>query len=320
MVDGENFINFPSNLPTMVTVSIVIPTYNASVTLPDAIESVLDQTLSDIELIVVDDCSTDNTQDVVPQYTDPRVTFVRHEENKGGSAARNTGIELAEGEFIAFLDADDIWHATKLEKQVECLRSRGDDWIAVYCDAAYESEGILDRMVELYKDVSGVGRGYEGQEELIERLIMGEAFVAAGSSVLAKSEYVKRIDGFDERFVRHQDWEFMIRLLEQGKCAYVDEKLITIDRSGTTAPDKRLEAKRMFLAEFKDVIERHPASVNEITSRHMYLAAVLYLEHGKFRRGFELLPEPRYLRPLNYVNILLTSVQGVTNKVRSVIG
>jgi glycosyltransferase involved in cell wall biosynthesis len=298
----------------MVTVSVVIPTYDDAESLPDSIDSVLDQTLSDLELLIVDDCSEDDTPRVVREYTDPRITYVRHGENSGGSAARNTGIRLSEGEYIAFLDSDDTWHPTKLEKQVSCLESRSDDWIAVYCDAEYESEGVIDRLVELYKDLSGVGRGYEGSDELIERLLMGRAFVAAGSSLLAESEYVERIGGFDERFVRHQDWEFMLRLLEHGKCAYVDEKLITINRSGTTDPDKRLAAKRMYLEEFADLIERHPASAEEIESRHMYLTAVLYLEHGRFRRGFELLPERRYLSGLNYVNVLLSSWQGVLNR------
>lgn len=300
----------------MTTVSVVIPTYDDSGSLSDSIDSVLDQTLSDLELIVVDDCSNDDTSGVVRGYDDPRLTYVRHGENRGGSAARNTGIRLAEGEYIAFLDSDDTWHPTKLEKQVACLRSRSDEWIAVYCDAEYESEGLIDRLVEVYKDLTGVGRGYEGSDELIERLILGRAFVAAGSSLLAKSEYVERIGGFDERFVRHQDWEFMIRLLEHGKCAYVDEKLISINRSGTTDPDKRLAAKRMYLEEFADVIERHPASAMEIESRHMYLSAVLYLEHGRFRRGLELLPEPQYLSGLNYLNVLLSSWQGLMNRVR----
>jgi glycosyltransferase involved in cell wall biosynthesis len=303
----------------MVTVSVVIPTYDDAESLPDSIDSVLDQTLSDLELLIVDDCSEDDTPRVVREYTDPRITYVRHGENSGGSAARNTGIRLSEGEYIAFLDSDDTWHPTKLEKQVSCLESRSDDWIAVYCDAEYQSEGVIDRVLELYKDLTGVGRGHEGSEELIERLIMAEAFVAAGSTLLARSECVKRIGGFDEAFVRHQDWEFLIRLLEHGKCAYVDERLVSIDRSGSTSPDKRLAAKEMFLETFSEQIERHPASARNIENRHMYLSAVLYFEHGRFREGYDVLPDLRSLDGLNYAGVFLAACKGLANRIGAII-
>ncbi|MFC6990634.1 glycosyltransferase family 2 protein [Haladaptatus sp. GCM10025707] len=93
----------------MPTVSVVIPTYNRSEEVTHAIDSVLAQTYDDFELLVVDDGSTDDTEEVVTSYDDDRVKFIEHEENQGAPAARNTGIEHAEGEYVAFLDSDDEW-------------------------------------------------------------------------------------------------------------------------------------------------------------------------------------------------------------------
>src|SRR6056297_1668487 len=116
------------------TVSVIVPTYNRADALPRTVESVLGQTLDDLELIVVDDASTDDTPAVIDDYDDDRVQFVQHERNQGASAARNTGIDRAEGDYVAFLDSDDVWRPTKLEKQVQTLARRGDDWVAAYCE------------------------------------------------------------------------------------------------------------------------------------------------------------------------------------------
>ena len=108
--------------PTTPTVSVVIPTYNRADLLPRAIRSVLSQTYWNCELIIVDDCSTDNTREVVSTWTDSRIRYIRHPENRHQSGAINTGIEHARGQYVAFLDDDDEWMPTKLEKQVRGVR------------------------------------------------------------------------------------------------------------------------------------------------------------------------------------------------------
>ena len=102
-------------------VSVVVTTYNRAALLPRAIRSVLAQTYEDYELIIVDDCSTDDTPDVIRTFVDSRIRVVRHAENTGQSAAINTGIRLARGEYIAFLDDDDEWVESKLLRQVRAL-------------------------------------------------------------------------------------------------------------------------------------------------------------------------------------------------------
>ena len=107
--------------PYQNLISVVIPTYNRKHLLQKAIASVLNQTYSNFELIVVDDCSTDSTEHFMKSLSDKRIRYIKHEKTKHASASRNTGIQLSKGEFIAFLDDDDRWLPTKLEKQLKLL-------------------------------------------------------------------------------------------------------------------------------------------------------------------------------------------------------
>ncbi|MFC7193467.1 glycosyltransferase family 2 protein [Halosimplex aquaticum] len=100
-------------------VSVIIPTYNRATLVKRAIQSVLNQTFKDFELIIVDDASDDETPEVIDSINDARLEYIRHDLNRHGGAARNTGIKYASGKYIAFLDDDDEWYPTKLERQVE---------------------------------------------------------------------------------------------------------------------------------------------------------------------------------------------------------
>ena len=114
-------------------VSVIIPTRNRVEMLCRAVNSVLSQTFDNLECIVVDDESHDNTEKVINSFEDDRLKYFRHEKNKGASAARNTGIRQSKGGLIAFLDDDDEWIATKLEKQVPLLKGLPERFGMVYC-------------------------------------------------------------------------------------------------------------------------------------------------------------------------------------------
>jgi glycosyltransferase involved in cell wall biosynthesis len=115
------------------SVSVIIPTCNRSTLVTRAIQSVLTQTYTNLECIVVDDASNDNTGEVVNSFDDDRLIFIRHDKKQGASAARNTGIKHSKGDFVAFLDDDDEWIATKLEKQVPLLKGLPERFGMVYC-------------------------------------------------------------------------------------------------------------------------------------------------------------------------------------------
>ena len=106
-----------------IKVSVIIPTYNRAKLIKRSILSVLNQTYQNFEIIVVDDGSADDTKSVVESFNNPKIRYIRHDINKGQSAARNTGIKNAKGKYIAFQDSDDEWLPEKLEKQMSCFES-----------------------------------------------------------------------------------------------------------------------------------------------------------------------------------------------------
>lgn len=103
-------------------VSIVMPSYNTAKFISVAIESVLMQTYQNWELLIVDDCSTDNTDEVVSKYDDRRIIYLKNEKNSGAAFSRNKALKRAKGKWIAFLDSDDLWYQTKLEEQIEFMK------------------------------------------------------------------------------------------------------------------------------------------------------------------------------------------------------
>ena len=147
-------------------VSVVIPTFNRPAMLARAIESVLNQTYSNLEIIVVDDASEGDIEAVVKSFDDERIKLIRHEHNQGGSAARNTGIWHSRGRYIAFLDDDDEWLSQKTERQLKDLRKKGAEHKVSFCLLTLFNES-------LGKDQGTSGPGWDGnhlKELLSQRL------------------------------------------------------------------------------------------------------------------------------------------------------
>ena len=180
-------------------VSVIIPTYNRAHVLPRAIESVLKQTYTELELIVVDDASTDDTAAVMTAITDPRVRYVR-KEHGGAAAARNRGIAEAKGEFIAFQDSDDVWHSDKLEKQLAYLQAERAD--AVFCAFHRCEEGGDVWQTFPHEEIHGGVIRYE--ELLFENLVSTQ-------TLLAKREVLQQ-ERFNERYPALEDWELALRI------------------------------------------------------------------------------------------------------------
>ena len=103
-------------------VSIIMPSYNTAQYIEETIESVIEQTYTNWELIIVDDCSTDNTDDIVNSIDDKRIIYLKNEKNSGAAVSRNKALRIAKGKWIAFLDSDDLWHPQKLEKQIKFMK------------------------------------------------------------------------------------------------------------------------------------------------------------------------------------------------------
>ena len=193
-------------------VSVVVPCYNGARHLREAIESALLQTHGDVEILVVDDGSTDDSATIAEGYM-PRVRCIR-QTNAGPSAARNRALEIATGEFVALLDADDRYHPTKLALQVEVLNARRDIG-AVYCGW---------RLVDVTGAILPEGGWPHDEGDLLEPLLLGNLFHPV--SVVVRADLVARVGGFDIRRPVNEDWDLFLRLSRTGmRWACVDEAL-----------------------------------------------------------------------------------------------
>jgi glycosyltransferase involved in cell wall biosynthesis len=213
-------------------VSVVIPTYNRADKVGKTIESALAQTFTDLEVIVVDDGSSDDTARVLAKAFGDRILYIA-QTNQGASIARNKGIEQARGEWIAFLDSDDLWEKDKLEWQFKALEQFGPQCGACYTDTRlfnYPEERTLFQMAEKsYQHEVPIGFN----KDVLKLLVRpgGAGMVVCLSSFLASADVVRRTGGFDRKLLYSQDSEFMFRLgMHTGFC-YVNRPLVWFDRS-----------------------------------------------------------------------------------------
>jgi glycosyltransferase involved in cell wall biosynthesis len=198
---------------TAPTVSVVIPAYNAARTVRQAVTSALEQSRNDLEVIVVDDGSTDGTADVVRNLGDPRLRLVS-QENSGAAAARNAGTEAASGRWVAFLDADDLWLPTKLETQLGEIESTPGA-MAVQSSVYF----VDDRL-----RVLSVERCSRSRNGVLDVLRFRDT-PAAPSTLLVDRQFLQEIGGFDQSLVILEDWDLMIRIARNGGLVNIEEPL-----------------------------------------------------------------------------------------------
>jgi len=197
----------------MTLVSAIIPTYNRPEYLRGAIDTALGQTYGNIEVVVVDDGSNKAyAEDIVRTYSDD-VQIVQHKTNKGLSAARNTGIEKSNGDYIAFLDDDDRWHETKIQKQVTALNKNRDAGLAT-CLVISISPNHEIIHAETYAP-----SGDCSNDLLVSNKI------GTPSRVIVRRSAIEQIGGFDEELPTKQDWDFYLRLAQEYSIVSVDDYL-----------------------------------------------------------------------------------------------
>lgn len=182
-------------------ISVIIPSYNRAFILTDAINSVLQQTYKNIELLFVDDCSTDNTEEIVNNITDSRFHYIRLEKNSGACTARNREIKEAKGDYIAFNDSDDQWHIDKLEKQLSFLNKNNAD--IVLCKM--ECKNNNGKFLHLFPNYT--------EDKSISYLSLLEYNCTSTQTLFGKTECFKKIL-FDDKLPRLQDWDEVMRLAQ----------------------------------------------------------------------------------------------------------
>ncbi len=195
-------------------VSVVIPTHNRRAWLRQTLRSVLRQDHRDLEVIVVDDGSTDDTVEMLAEVSDHRVRVIRHESPQGVGASRNHGAAEARGGWIAFVDDDDLWAPDKLARQVEAAFATGRTWV-------YTGSVHIDEHTRV---VSGMP---PPSPETVTRLISRYNVIpGGGSNVIVRRDELERAGPFDLRLKNTEDWEMWIRLSEGGAPAWVPRPLV----------------------------------------------------------------------------------------------
>ncbi len=198
-------------------VSAIITTYNRQAHLKNAIQSVLKQSYESLELIVVDDSSPQSPESIVKETTSGSsvpVEFIEHKENKGASAARNTGIEAATGDFVAFLDDDEVWVEDKIKKQVNRLLATGPEVGAIYSGIkVMEPDGSLITV-----------RSAETKGDMTKQFLCGKT--PAFPSIVVRRDILKTAGTFNESFPSWNDREWLIRVAQECEFEAIDEPLV----------------------------------------------------------------------------------------------
>lgn len=257
----------------MPLVTAIIPTYNRATTLPRAVDSVLRQTHTQMQLIIVDDASTDHTKEYVFSLTDPRISYIRHTENRGGSAARNSGLRAANGQYVAFLDSDDEWLVNKTEA---CLASLSA--------SKSSTEAVLTAVHRVFQDGTELTDHLSPNALQLQRLY-AKPPIGAGSSLMARRNCLEEIGGFDEELERYQDWDLVIRLVSRFNLIIIDEPLTRKFSTGIPDLDSAITASKYFRQKHRTGIAAEPLLPRQrIRGEHRLHLMKLAIAHRRWSR------------------------------------
>ena len=259
-------------------VSVIIPTYKGQQKLGRAIKSIQKQTYDNIEIIVVDDndpntIEINENEEIIKKMSLSNLTYVQHEKNQNGAAARNTGIAVAQGDYVCFLDDDDIYLPTRIEESVNKLEGNLKSG-AVFCNVLQLFSG----------DKCSVHR-MEEESLTVEGILLYEAAIGTGSNLFLRTDIARKMGGFDAGFLRHQDLEFSIRLFEICPVCIIDKVLIVKAYNGANnVPQyERMKlVKEKYNRKFRREIENLGQAQKELyyinCYKSLYLSA-LYAEN-----------------------------------------
>ena len=210
----------------MSTISVVIPAYNAARTILETVVSVQKQTFSDFELIVINDGSTDRTLELLNTIQDHRLKVFSYE-NGGLPVARNRGISHATGEFITFIDADDLWTPDKLELQLEALQKHPEAGVAYSWTLSMDEKGE--------KFYPGISVSCEGD---VYRQLLVSNFIASGSNAMLRRQAIESAGEFDPTLKSAEDWDYWLRVAPHWSFVVVPKPQIFYRQSSNTMSSK----------------------------------------------------------------------------------
>jgi glycosyltransferase involved in cell wall biosynthesis len=291
----------------MPTVSVIIPTYNREQFVAKAIESVLNQSFQDHEIIVVDDGSTDNTSQTLERYQN-KIRYI-YQKNAGASAARNTGVNASKGEWLAFLDSDDEWTAEYLSKQIQkagelpgvCMQTSDCLFIG------------LDGQTRSYFEINGSLAEFKGGDHLIPAepfsFIIKHGPWQVGSTIIC-AQAIKKAGLFDTSLKLSEDLDLMARVALQGPFALIKKALVHIHRRDESiesltrqARQNPLQAResdeRMYekLKRIKALTRREHNTLNKVMSANRRAIGNLLMKNGQVKEAREFYRRALFIHP-----------------------
>lgn len=274
----------------MKRVSVVIPAHDAASTLEATIASVLNQSHSPAEIFVIDDGSTDATPEIARAYGSS-VTCLSTP-NRGVSAARNTGIAESRAEFVAFLDADDMWEPTKLERQLQMLDADSQAGISTTAMRRVDGDGRELAVIPI-----------EAHADACEALLLSSMVLGPVSSALARRGLLDELGGFDARFSQCADWDFFLRAALRTRFAIANEALVAYRSAGDnmSANIELLERDTLSVLEqfFSTAPSKYQRLKRKAYGNHWMILSGSYLQAGDRRAAVRCLAKGLRLNPAN---------------------
>lgn len=245
-------------------VSVVVPTFNRAKVIKNCLSSILNQTYSNLEVIVVDDASDDKTESIVTSIDDSRIKYIRLRQNTQGTKPRNIGIENSHGKYIAFLDSDDTWLPNKIEKQLSYIKKNDSKDVLCFTGVILSGLGDLDEKIVINRNLN--------QNEVIIDYIINVGWVQCGT-FMCSSEIAKKTK-FSSTVRKHQDWDFCYRLAKNNcKFIYLEEALTVYnmaDENNQISRNKRFDLSLEWINSIK----------NDISVKNYYLFLINYVTHN----------------------------------------
>ncbi|MFS1511127.1 glycosyltransferase family 2 protein [Chengkuizengella sp. SCS-71B] len=297
-------------------VSVIIPTYKRANMLLRAVDSVLNQTYKNIEVLVVNDNEpgdehTNDLKEILLKYTDERLNYIEQKKHVNGAVARNVGIKLAKGEYIAFLDDDDYWKSEKIEKQVNVLEELDNSWGGVACRKKFYLGGKLVKATLPYKD------GY-----VFEHVLLRNIEITTGT-LLMRREALDDAGYFDENLLRYQDVQLFAFLTQKYKiklmqdfflCAHID------DNSNRLNPQKLISAKKSFFNSVEPLMKSLPKrKKTRVYNMHQFDIGIAMIKHREFKSGLKMISFVFKDPVSTYYAVKKTLVKIVETKLRNFI-
>lgn len=273
-------------------VSVVIPAYNAAAYLPETIKSVQTQTFQDFEVLVVNDGSVDKTSECVAGFTDSRIKLI-NQANQGCAAARNTGLDASQGRYVAFLDSDDLWETTKLEKQVKCLEENSEIGLVYSWVDFSDADG----------NPTGKVRKVFAEGNVFKQMIVGN-LISCGSVPLVRRVCFEAVGLFDTNLWTAEDKDMWLRISAHYPFALIKEPLVYYRQHSNSKSSKGFRRREQ---DFQRIMSKLPESLlveGSLEWKKVYSQQYLYFawrayEGKSYRECFKYLLDAARFHPLS---------------------